>query len=296
MKSQTTIVNLTALLVLSLSIGALVWYVSNNILPSRVEVIGVRPVGIGAGGCNPELITYYDSQGRKWIVEGLSRTDYREGAPLYNIELEQFLLLDPNYSYPCYIGPEVVDPTLVLQGETYYPYYIDVSSSKNVIFSGESMLLTTTVRLTDNFSRSNIYSILHYTPTNEIGLDFSLSTTTFDVSPQEMGGMKEVLSLEKEAKYYWVISPKEQTLGRQELGLSIKSDKSGFARAYILIDVKPIIGLPPYMIALVASLGSFLLGLLGILNILPDIWSKYTKGQQEIRGKGRAKGRANRKL
>jgi hypothetical protein len=272
--SRLTSKNLILLTLVSLILGVLAWYFTGTLTVKLIEY-SYPPIGA------PCLSNFYlyDGNGKRYSeVPGLS-VSYSGQAPLFDVGTSR------NDADGCPIFPDSVSPDIAQKSTTIYPLLMELLIPADRIKSGESIIITTTAQVLNYFPDPNklldnqVLFTFPFTANKSLEAYFILSTTTFDYSPEE--GAKVTLSLNKSITQRWVISPKENSRGPQSLSISLQADRLTNASADARLEVRPVTGLSPTLIAIITAIGSFLIGALGILKLIPDTYSSYKQLQKK---------------
>ena len=270
---QLAVLLFPILLLCSIGFGLIARYFAITNSRIMIEVTSIAFKGEGGGSCGLYL---YDKNGKSVGCGEPLCTDYVGSAPLYHVDPRLAYSKIEDYGNP-------IDPSLAQQGETYYPLVLNVFIASEQMRFGESMKITAEAKALESFPSlhpnqqwecpSSLRAV-HLVETESVPIFFSLDTTTFDFTPIGSGLSSRELSIHQAATQSWIVSPKENTLGKQILSIGLAAEQFNL-QADVILDVREVSGIDPNLAAMLSASGSFLLGLFGLIKLLPEIWKKY---------------------
>jgi hypothetical protein len=169
-----------------------------------------------------------------------------------------------------------IDSALVNNGKPYYPILVTATTKNAKMRTGESNLLIVDVKVLDSFpseipKTSNLY-IRQVDPNQNSPIKFKLESTTFEVA--SAGLDDKTLGIQQPTSYSWIIAPKSGAKGEQYCIINMDYGKFGMA-VEVNLYVQEISGLSPVLVGILSSVGTFILGMLGLIKIFPEIWVAY---------------------
>jgi hypothetical protein len=267
------------LLTVSSLIGFIVWKILDSRPSIQIELTEVTWIG-GGQDCP---IPLYDAQGNahEGMVWGnIDYLTYKGPAPLYGVDPSNY----PNESNgnPCWY-PEKISSDIAVKGYPVYPMLLKVNLLNNTykMRKGESTKLSAEAYLLDQFPggppENSVLFVVDAEATSVFDVYFSLDTTNFRFTPPNESAIISPLSISHPTRQEWIISPEENTLGEQLLGVAVNdsSTKNDLAGSMVSITVSDISGLNPSIASLLSAIGTFLLGLFAILKIIPETLTLY---------------------
>lgn len=271
---------IAALLAVTASVGYLAWYGATMARLYLVDIGEVRSMG---GALCP--VPLYDASGNGYQgqVRGHAGTlTYSGPAPLYVVDTAVF---PPNPTEdPCWF-PETLPVAVVRAGQTVYPLLLEIVFSDNRIRSGESAKLTASAAFLDTYPSSTpdnaVLMTVPMTIRDRLSVMFRLDTTKFDFTPANDVAITSTLGLAWPTEQTWIVAPRIDAVGNQWISawLYNVSDARYLAVAYAKVQVRDLSGLNPTLIAVVSAIGTFAVGLFGLIKLVPETLSV-------LRGKG----------
>jgi hypothetical protein len=265
------------------------------LLPSvRLRILEATYRGGGGGACG--TIALYDRQGHLHQIP--LRADQLPEVPLYFGEAPLYdmgtRVLDPVYPDSCEY-PKSFPPEEVAKGEAVYPLVLE-SSLISQIKVGESKHLKVTGLVQDNFSGLDLSQqyFVRLNPGERIELVFRLDAPQFkyDLEPRTVE-----LVIGRPFDVEWAIAPQDTAAGQQSIGVIVEShsanstDKTLYLGNYkIAIEVRPISGAEPRLLAKLSLWGSAFMGCLTVVKTIYDMLPKASS-QKETKNKSRTKKR-----
>lgn len=272
--------------ILSFIIGIVTYVLATEFIPKSFTISEVNLNG--RGGTCPFGI--YDKAG---VVHSIfiDIVSYVGPAPLYYLDPEKIGAKKDDF-LGCYDFPQQIQPSLVSDEVTFYPLDVNISFlNDNWIGAGESTILSVDAKFSDSYSENSF--ALPIAEGEERETTYELYATNFEFSPSKENTPPATLSLNYPIKQQWIISPKNNALGEQYLGVSVIVDKH-ILPIILKIDVRPLYGLNPTMLGLIAAFGSGIIGLLTIISQTLGVWEKL--GQLRNKGVGKNEYGSNDKL
>ena len=266
------------LLFFTFVVGVTAWRLAKNRQSFKITILDVSFYG-GGQICPTPL---YDAQGNSYVglVWGhYGSFEYAGPAPLFYVDPSEFPPGPPDD--PCWY-PEKIAPEVAVQGDTVFPLRLTVSLGSEKIRSGESTRLFAEAAFIDRFPESppdnSVISVIPITFTEQLDVYFALRTTNFEYSPSDEERIISALGLSRPTSHSWIISPEKDSLGEQWLSVVLYDTGGAFlAVADVKMEVTDISGFNPTLIAILSSIGAFVVGLLGILRLIPETWSIYAE-------------------
>lgn len=271
------------LVTLSFLIGLVVWMILSARPAYQVVLTDVS--WIGGGQLCPEPL--FDAQGNSYpgIMWGnISAVAYKGPAPMYAVDASNFPSPPSDNTDPCWF-PEKISPDIAVQGTAIYPLVLTAKLVNHASFmkKGESTKLSAEAYIADQFpgekpENSEVFGFPD-NPSLVRNVEFSLFTTNFEYTPPDEPVRYAPLSIAQPAHEVWIISPKEGAVGEQNISVAVTEQGAEYdmANADVTVTVKEISGLNPSFVASLSAAGTFLLGLFGILKIIPETMSLWGK-------------------
>ena len=255
--------------IMSVVIGIVAYTLVINLSPITYSI---KEISLdGRGGECPEF-GVYDNAG---VVHSIfiDIVSYIGPAPLYYVDPQKINAKE--FFYGCYEFPQQIPTSFLSDGVTLYPLDVDISFlNNNWIGAGESTILSVESEFSNFYSEHSFAIPLSEGKEREV--TYELHSTNFEFSPSNENTPSATISLHRPIKQQWVISPKSNALGEQYLGVSVIIDKH-ILPIIVNIDVRPLYGLKPSVLALLAASGSGVIGLLTILSQSLGVWEKFKK-------------------
>lgn len=253
--------------ILSIVVGIVIYFLALEFFPKSYTI---KEISLnGRGGECPEF-GVYDRTGLVHTVY-IDIVSYTGPAPLYYLPPEKINAKE--IFYGCYEFPEQIQPSTVLDGITFYPLDVKISlPNDSWIGAGASTTLLVDVKFSNYFS-ANSFAI-PISQVEERETTFELNATNFEFSPKNENIPPAPLSLILPIQQQWIIAPKANALGEQYLGVSVIVDKH-ILPIIAKIDVRPLYGLNPTLLAVIAAFGTGTIGFLTILSQSLGIWEKF---------------------
>lgn len=242
------------------------------------------PPGIGGGRCS--FSPYYDIDGNLVDSVDVFERNYIGSAPIFIIspttpirgDLIPLTSTEAAYAFCGY--PMVITPSLLLEGQPFYPLYLTISTPKDILKNGESIQIIASAYFSNYFSNTENTNSTYYafpiTETETVTATFELETTNFSISSGRNSLNIFDINLLQAANSYWIISPDEYAGGNQALIVALMSSKFSYPlESLIHLDVRHPSGLSSTQIALIAvllSISTLVGGIIAIIKFLPSIW------------------------
>jgi hypothetical protein len=256
----------------SLLVGLVSGLIIRYVLPQQYVITSISKSAHGEA-CP---VTLYDVHGTKHdAIWGITLIDEYEGpAPFYYVRLEGL----PTDGIGCPIYPDTVATDILEQGTTLYPLEIKPSILGSRLKLGESTTLATTVSINSYIKPGEQVYLVPLSGSEQIEVQPQLQTTTLDFSPSNDNIGSAKLGLLDSTLFRWVISPKTESAGTQHLHVSLAVkrdlyDENPFQLPgiEIVIETRPLIGVDPKIVAMIATAGAFLGGILYIVKSMLEI-------------------------
>ncbi len=286
------------LIILFISVvWAMISIVLGNEVQDKIFIVASKQIrfsgfdrSIGIGGLDGCPFPYYDNQGH--ALESVNLNGIL--PPVFSLSP---LIISPTMSISpgvCFAYPDSINPGLLAEGKSYYPLLMEIEIPRTWISPGESIILTVSSRIEDDFQDGSRRVLL--APEQAINVQYQLASTTFAFAP--MDTPVQTLSVTKPVEQTWIISPNEGVLGKQNLLVRLDSDMwAGEIGVFEILDfeVRNLNGIDPTLIAYGTMLITFFGGIITILKVLETI-SKLLYGQPpEVPSKSSPKRRKTRK-
>jgi hypothetical protein len=116
---------------------------------------------------------------------------------------------------------------------------------------------------------------------DRLHVSFSLQTTSFDVTSVEAATVTSTLGLAWPTEQTWIVAPEEGVLGNQWIAARLYDtlERRYLAIAYTKVLIRDLSGLNPTLIAVVSALGTFVVGLFGVIKLVPETWATLRPGE-----------------
>ena len=256
-------------ILLSALVGVIVY---RFLIINEAVSLSASPVSRGGGSCGEY---FYDEKGHGYEV-AQSFVDYEGTGPIFKLS-EETLRKEGlgNDLGRCVEYPENVPPNIVSSsGTQVFPVEFSLTPENAVIKKGSSISLSAHLKISAAFASGNLWTNLQ--PGEETEIQFKIFAPNFDVSPSNDDSFPVVLSHSHEANYIWIIAPLERAEGPQALSVEV-----GGVSFDVWLEVRPLTGINPLIVAVVASLGSFLIGFMTVFEQAIKLWQTFPKNKSK---------------
>jgi hypothetical protein len=276
-------------LVVSVVIGLIIWfllsYQSVQVVLQKLQPDYSR-IPPAAGGCESYL---YDENGRAHTVGFLGDVNYMGPAPLYQVSnpVGRQVTEAPHY---CPDLPEIISPTIALQGKTMYPLILstEIVGEDKWVDIGESAILvftaTASSRAFPDRDRTSVIYAIPFTQTTIYTIYTRIDTRSFSYSPANEEIERRILKIDNQVRQIWSINPSEHTRGNQRIPITLTLIDLGTFHTVLDINIQPQFELDPRLISIVTMVGIFATWILGRLKDILEIKEKLnSKPRQQAR-------------
>ena len=285
------VITCVPLLLVSLVLGiGFARFISSLTARPVLKITYYSPPGPGiGGGCAP----LWDREGTPhcagfFNLDTSLGSDYTGPAPLYEIR-EGAIPLSGTGNY-IYVSPNDIDLE-----KSYYPLQLRLSVEDKKLTMGESSSLSISTYVLDTFPgkqpAKNDYFLIPITNTEIISISFSIDLVSFDFSPTDLTSPNLLFGINHPANYVWIISPKSSALGKQELLLRLVCEGRFVRTLGVRLEVHSVGLISPLLTTTIGAIGTFVVGIFGLMKLIPEIWVSYKKvfgrkGSREKRKNG----------
>lgn len=273
------------------------WTRSQSI-PLKTEIISIKQRVYALGGCYRPAYdrdgNLYDKEGDIFVIAP-SANNYTVTGPLYEATEEVYNQVGININdvLGCAARrqpPQKMPPDIAQKGIPYYPAILRIDTISEKMASGESTRLIATLSFTDAFtntlSNNEFMYAINITNTETIPVSFRIDAPNFEYNPstEELG--TQDFGIGHDVSAAWVISPKANALGEQQIAIQVNGIDRMAVGAYIRILVTDSTGISPYYLAigslLLAGLASLATIITQLENIKKIVGLIPFKGKKEV--------------